>query len=225
MDPLSSLSIAAAAVQFVDYGTRILSDTCEVYSSATGHTSRHVELSVISQDLAVLANELESLSVKMQQPREGNAAEMLKRLCNDCREVNSEVEKILGKLQACGVSKFDLDKDSFLVAMERVSPSGNMKLASKRELAKNSVMVAIRAVLVDGKLKSLNRRMSRIRKQMTTAALVCLWYDIEQIHETFPSLLTSGLQGRSPGTGESCSSAFEAARGYDEDLWSDRRCR
>jgi hypothetical protein len=176
MEPFSALSAAAAVVQFVDFGSRILSDSCEVYSSATGQASRYVELSAISSDLAALASEIESISAKIPPATEGSAVEMLKELCGECRQANSEADKLLAKLQASGVSKFDLDKDNFLVSRDRIildiKPG---KFSSNFEHARNSFMVAIKGTMKDSRLKELRKRMGRIRTQITTALLVCIW--------------------------------------------------
>ena len=80
MDPVSALGVAAAAVQFVDFGSRLLSNTLETYKNATGQSTRNMELSVISQDLVLLATEVETLLGKMEEPRPGSAAEKLKSL-------------------------------------------------------------------------------------------------------------------------------------------------
>jgi hypothetical protein len=60
MDPLSALSVAAAVVQFVDFGTRVLSDARHIYESSSGQTSMNLELSTVANDLSRLIDDMES---------------------------------------------------------------------------------------------------------------------------------------------------------------------
>jgi len=176
MDPLSALSVAAAVVQFVDFGSHLLLDTAEHYKSTTGQNSRNVELSTISERLLLLATDVESLSGKMRKPRQGSAAERLKTLCGDCKSVNAEMQLTLAKLQASGASKLDL--------------------------AKNSFVVALKGVLSDGKLRGLKERMDKIRRDMTMPTLVCLWYNdnlISPLLSEIANILGLGKKPKSRG--------------------------
>ncbi len=51
LDPLTALSIASSIVQFVDYGSKLLSKSYELYESADGTTIGNAELEVIAKDL------------------------------------------------------------------------------------------------------------------------------------------------------------------------------
>jgi hypothetical protein len=44
MDPISILGLAANILQFIDYGTQLLSGTQEIYRSATGASSENIEI-------------------------------------------------------------------------------------------------------------------------------------------------------------------------------------
>jgi hypothetical protein len=59
MEPLSALGIAAAGVQFIDFATRLLSDTVETYKSASGQTERVTSLKQVTKDLGALTSRLE----------------------------------------------------------------------------------------------------------------------------------------------------------------------
>jgi hypothetical protein len=58
LDPLSALSLAAAIVQFVDYGTKIVLSAAEIHASATGSLTKNVELSSITIDLSDISSKL-----------------------------------------------------------------------------------------------------------------------------------------------------------------------
>jgi hypothetical protein len=142
MDPVSALGVAAAAVQFVDFGSRLLSNTLETYKNATGQSTRNMELSVISQDLVLLATEVETLLGKMEEPRPGSAAERLKSLCHDCKSVNAELQTILEKLKAKGSSKLDLAKNSFVSAVKGIVSAGKLKvLEGQMETIREGIML------------------------------------------------------------------------------------
>jgi hypothetical protein len=58
MDPLSALSAAAGVVQFLDYGTRVMSKSRELYTAADGALSANVEIEEASARLQSLRRAL-----------------------------------------------------------------------------------------------------------------------------------------------------------------------
>jgi hypothetical protein len=60
MDPFSSLSIAAAVVQFIDFGARLVAGTLEIYRSEDGHTDDVSELAKRTERLSDLMSSLTS---------------------------------------------------------------------------------------------------------------------------------------------------------------------
>ena len=58
MDPLSALSVAAAVVQFVDYSSRMVSKSREIYKSADGALAENIDLEVASKCLQRLTEPL-----------------------------------------------------------------------------------------------------------------------------------------------------------------------
>jgi len=59
MDPLTALSVAAAVVQFVDYGTRIVAKGTNLYKSADGALTENIELETASIRLQGLGGTLQ----------------------------------------------------------------------------------------------------------------------------------------------------------------------
>ena len=57
LDPLTALSLAASIVQFVDFGSKMLSDSYEIYKA--GSTSGHETIKSITTDLAALADRIQ----------------------------------------------------------------------------------------------------------------------------------------------------------------------
>jgi hypothetical protein len=58
LDPLSALSIAGNIVQFIDFGSKLLNSSREVYHSAEGLSSNHQHLEQITQSLIDLNTKL-----------------------------------------------------------------------------------------------------------------------------------------------------------------------
>ena len=59
LDPFSALGLASNVVQFVDYGSRVISKTVEQYESAAGCSRGLVNTESIAQHLRMLAKSLE----------------------------------------------------------------------------------------------------------------------------------------------------------------------
>jgi hypothetical protein len=51
LDPFSALGVAANVVQFIDFGSKLISESHEIYKSATGTSTGMVELEMIYVDL------------------------------------------------------------------------------------------------------------------------------------------------------------------------------
>lgn len=56
MDPLSIPSVAAATVQFLDFGTRLSIETRETYMSSVGLKRKKMELSAVAKDVKSRTN-------------------------------------------------------------------------------------------------------------------------------------------------------------------------
>ncbi|CAG8948956.1 hypothetical protein HYFRA_00002084 [Hymenoscyphus fraxineus] len=92
MDPLAALSIAGTIVQFVDYGTRLLSNTHELYRSSTGTLEANNLLELVTIDLQALITKLRaSISVQGADQEELS----FQRLCDQAAQVAQE---LLGRL-------------------------------------------------------------------------------------------------------------------------------
>lgn len=150
MDPLSALSVAAAVVQFVDYGTRILTDAREIYKSSWGQTPKNLELSTVAIDLSQLSDEVDSRSSRLSLEKGRESEEVFLRLCRECKEISDDLQGSLTKLQARGTNRL--------------------------ELTASSLFVALKGVWSAKKVEKLKERLNQVRQQMMMAVLVFLWY-------------------------------------------------
>lgn len=55
LDPLTALSLASAIVQFLEFSIKIISQTQEIYQSASGTTQENVTIGQITQDVRDLS--------------------------------------------------------------------------------------------------------------------------------------------------------------------------
>lgn len=65
MDPLTALSLAGNIIQFVDFGTKLLSQGYELYKSTGGKLEVDEEVELITSDLSGLINKIQ-YAIKVQ---------------------------------------------------------------------------------------------------------------------------------------------------------------
>ncbi|KAI8956112.1 hypothetical protein F4801DRAFT_586227 [Xylaria longipes] len=151
MDPLSALGVAAAAVQFLDFGCRVLADAREIYKSKTDSDPESVELWKVSRDLMELITEVELKlgDAKWETETAGASEQVFVRLCGECRDISRELQDMISNVQAKGTTKLTLAMVSFVHALNGAqSPA---------------------------KIEQLKERLNQARQQMMMAVLVFLW--------------------------------------------------
>ncbi|KAI0172494.1 hypothetical protein GGR52DRAFT_409525 [Hypoxylon sp. FL1284] len=169
MDPLSILSVAAAAVQFLDFGSRVLVDTRETYRSSLGRKQNNIELSTVANDIRRLMSDVESkLSGFTFQHDEaalrhtdgdsrqrGNATkDTLIRLCHQAEGIGSELQVMLDKLQARGKTSLGLAASSFITVLK--------------------------GICSDEKIQDLKKRLDETQKQIMMEIMVLTWVQAEE---------------------------------------------
>lgn len=84
-EPLVALSIATAVIQFVDFGTKLISKGKELYESADGVLADHAEVAAVSSRLVDLTKGL-SASVEISTTKQPSPAEIaLRQVSLDCQ--------------------------------------------------------------------------------------------------------------------------------------------
>lgn len=104
MDPLSALGVAAAIVQFIDCGTRLIG---AVYGNSNnepnGPDARDVdELLQLSGDFSKKAE-----SYSQRNPKPSVAQAILLQICDDCNAVGMDLRNILRPTSKNAFSKWD----------------------------------------------------------------------------------------------------------------------
>jgi len=103
MDPLSAVSLAATVVQFVDFASKVLSKTNELYNSATGASLSNSECATVTRDLIALDKRLTDRSSKRGSLSKEEYA--LEALCRGCNVIADELLEHLEKIKVQGKHK------------------------------------------------------------------------------------------------------------------------
>ena len=148
MDPLTALSVAACVVQFVDYGTKLLSKGRELYKSADGALSENIELEEASSRLNLLSSDLQKSLRGGGQGPVNERDRALEAICNGCIEVSEDLTARLKKLMLPSDQKHRVWK-SFTLTLKTVWSKENIeetavKLAKLRSELDTHVILSIR---------------------------------------------------------------------------------
>lgn len=144
MDPLTALGVASNVIQIVDFSSRLLSRTQEIYRSRDGRLQDHVRLGDAATNLLELVTDLQN--IKVPRRRQQTVADRhLIHLRNECQEVAQELRGQLDRARIQG---------------------GHRKW--------QSVHQAIKSVYSENKITVLRSKLDGIRKQLDTVLLVTL---------------------------------------------------
>jgi len=151
MDPFSALSVAAAVVQFVDFGTNIVSKGSKLYKSTEGALIENIELEKASTRLQGLSSTVQTfLRGDYQGPQSGPLVECdqaLHTICEACLEVSKELIDKLDKLKV---------------------PDGHPHKKWK------SIQQAFKTVYSKDKIEEILGRLVGLRNELNTNVLVSL---------------------------------------------------
>jgi hypothetical protein len=137
MDPLTALSLAATIFQFLDFSTKILSDSKDLYKTANGVVLKSNEnLDLVIAHLDKVKSKLYTPNNVGQGNRDGELERTLHGLCKECQQL---AEELLGHLRP-------LKQDG-------------------RSRRWRSLRQALKAVWTKGELDSLNRKLSILREE------------------------------------------------------------
>jgi hypothetical protein len=146
MDPLSAFGLAVNIIQIVDFSSKLIADTAEVYNSADGELAEHSEIRLITENLSQYIKELdEALQAKSLQRNLSQRENDQRQLGRECKGVATELLAALGKLKVQG---------------------------SHRRW--NSFRQALSTIWQKDKIDALEMRLNRFREQMVMSTLSTL---------------------------------------------------
>ena len=171
MDPLTALGLASNIVQFVDFASKLISQSHEIYRSADGALEDNVALEHVAKNLSKLGNELKSKRADITTGRKALAwgGEWARK----DGSVISEPEKVT----AAGKQLQQLSKDCSAVSNELLQELEKLKIKGPHKRWE-SFRQALNSVWSQEKIRALETRLEGIRKQLDTTLLVCLRYEI-----------------------------------------------
>ncbi|TGO07645.1 hypothetical protein BTUL_0257g00060 [Botrytis tulipae] len=147
LDPLSALSFAATIVQFVDFGSKVISTATELHHSSEGALANNLELSTIISDLSSISNDL-SVRSSGQGMHSYNKDELaLIGLASQCKELS---DKLLHDLDGLNIKKAHTKWASARQAMRSLWKEAYISEISKRlDGFRNQLVLRLVALLAD----------------------------------------------------------------------------
>jgi hypothetical protein len=133
LDPFTAIGLAGNIVQFVDYSSKLISSTYEIYRSSTGSSENHVYLESIATRLLELNRTLE-------QPKLTGTKSYDKALLELRAECSQDAEDLLKLIEALRAKK-DSKWSSFRKALrsawkkEEISRLEGRLVAHRNEIA------------------------------------------------------------------------------------------
>jgi hypothetical protein len=94
-DPLTAISLASAIVQFVDYGTKIVLNTKEIYQSTSGATDANNRLEAVMDAMMNLYIKLSAGDSLLQSDTERT----LCHIARECHVLSKAISEILQKIK------------------------------------------------------------------------------------------------------------------------------
>ncbi|KAK3897567.1 hypothetical protein C8A05DRAFT_38875, partial [Staphylotrichum tortipilum] len=152
MEPLSALGVAAAGVQFIDFTTKLLSNTVETYRSASGTTEKITSLENITTELNTLTARVQEKAAQLpQSPAPESPNGLFLDACRQCQDISKQLATVLQPLAVKRPSKF------------------------QRKSVASALAVALRGAMSEKKIQDLSTQLQMIQQRMQLAALVSLW--------------------------------------------------
>lgn len=168
MDPLSIIGVAIAAVQFLDFGTRLLVETVDIHQGASTVSSRVTNLANTSDQLAEFARQIrEKMSLLAASGHVLTVSETaLLDACRACESSSQDVMELISKIRG---------------RMMRMEEEGRQKKAidpSDQHRSKlNSFRAAVKLVSKESQIHNMELRLRDIKSSLMLAMISNLWYD------------------------------------------------
>lgn len=99
MDPISALSLSAAILQFVDFGSKIIVTTYRTYRSADGTTQENLNLAELTTTLHGLQARLATPRIPSREQEHDADRNALELQAARCRDIAAELLQLLDDLK------------------------------------------------------------------------------------------------------------------------------
>jgi hypothetical protein len=154
MDPISAIGIAAAIVQFAEFGYKLVAKTRIVAKKASGQNVEQIELATVSYDLGQLFDGVESKieqgasqqKVDQDDIGSGASSQTFVRLCQECRDIRDELQSLF---QSWRPGKSRMDLESLRLLLRRAFDIDKIdKLAGRLKEVRQQTMIALLCLLM-----------------------------------------------------------------------------
>lgn len=106
LEPLSAISLASAIVQFVDFGSKLVSGSLELYRSADGSSVTDAELEAVATDIVRINDKLAVTAAANVQHATPSPDDMvLRNLAQSCNLISKELLQALRDRKVRGPHK------------------------------------------------------------------------------------------------------------------------
>ena len=155
LDPLTAISLSGAIIQFVEFGTKVISGSHQIYCSGKGALQEHLEIENITKEVNRLNAKI--LSSRTDPPilhpntlSQDDAS--LRELAESCKLVADELLDMLQQLKTRSSSDRSRKWSSFRMAVASQTPWNK------------------------DKVPSLEKRLHRVQEQIIRRLMFMMWY-------------------------------------------------
>jgi hypothetical protein len=152
MDPLTALSVAGTVVQFVDFGTQLLSHATELYKSSAGTLRSNNELELVTTDLSGLVLKL----------RQSYYSEIDAELSNEEVQQQTNFEKLCD--------------EAATLAEELIERLDRLKVKDGKRRIWRSLKQAIETAWSEKEVADMRKRLLSLRGALETRVLFSVRY-------------------------------------------------
>lgn len=125
MDPLGAIGLAGNIITFVDFTSKLIAKTHEIYSSSTGITNEHADLAKVINDVHTMTRQLDCSAG----PPVTDDETALFDLVKECRKLSADLVRALKRLQTRNPSS---KLESFHGAWRVMREKDNLESLEKR---------------------------------------------------------------------------------------------
>lgn len=153
MDPLTALSVAGTIIQFVDFGSKLLSGSIELYRSSHGCLETHQELELVTSNL-------KSVAIKIRQASPFPEGEVGRPLSHEDQHQEDSLHAICD--------------EAARIADELLGKLASLKVKSEKNRVWESLKAVIKAAWSKEEIIVLSKRLSRLRNSLNTRTMLSL---------------------------------------------------
>jgi hypothetical protein len=151
MDPFTALSLAGTIVQFVKFGSKLLSTTQELYRSTVGSLD-------VNQTLELVTADLHSLIAKSKQSF----------------RVTNEVRPLTKEEQAGQETFHAICAEATKIAGELIRRLEKLKVKNAKHRKWESLLLAVKSAWSKEEVDSLNQRLASLKKSLESRVIFSL---------------------------------------------------